>query len=429
MNDENNHKQSLNIEIQKRLELQRVENFLRGEVKYLRNEIDELRNSFEYKLGLKINKILFINRLKNIKIFSFLGRKPKNNKEIQPNVKENLSLNQNNTPAVIPVVKDIDFLFVQLSNNKEIGGISQLDSIYQAVKEKNKKTYSVNINFDFSIENNIGENLIIKDEVNRFKVKKVIFSGLESFNFIKNHDNLRFAKKINFLQGPDYLFPGNENKFILFKESLVESEAVIAQSPYLNELANFLNAKNTLTITLGPKQNVFNDKNMPKEKILLISTRKDPDKGLRFSLPIFELLRENGWTIIGFGDLSEPEIAAYFDEHLGRINHQKLAELFQKSALLLDLSLYEGLGLTVIEAGMCGVRSIVSRKGGTESLVHLKNELIFVEDPLNLNELSQKILTLEVNISDTERQKLVENCTKYSWENGIDKIISEIERV
>jgi glycosyltransferase involved in cell wall biosynthesis len=106
-----------------------------------------------------------------------------------------------------------------------------------------------------------------------------------------------------------------------------------------------------------------------------------------------------------------------------------LAELFQTAALILDLSSYEGLGLTVLEAGLCGVRSVVSKKGGIESLEDFKEELIFIQSPLDLNEITKKIIEITAENLEEGRDKLVENARKYSWENSINKMISTINSI
>jgi hypothetical protein len=78
---------------------------------------------------------------------------------------------------------------------------------------------------------------------------------------------------------------------------------------------------------------------------------------------------------------------------------------------------------------MCGVRSVITRKGGIESLESLRNELIFIDDPRDLDEIVQKILKFEYPLPTAERKKLVANSSNYAWENAIDKIIEEIENV
>lgn len=427
MNDQSLEKRQLNVKKQRILELERVEKFLRGEVRVLRNEILELRESLEYKLGTFIVKFMLLGKFRAIKNFFITKTKNKISSQSTPDSYSSAQIFSQSSH--LNLASKIEILFVQLSNNKEIGGISQLNSIFEEAKAKDLRVYSIDLNYDFSIENANNDSLILKQSINKLKVNKVVFSGIESFEFISQYENLRSAKVINFLQGPDYLFPGNESKLSLFKESISQSSLVIAQSPYLNNLAKYMRAKNSKTITLGPKRKIFYDSKFTKEKILLISTRRDTDKGLRFALPVFESIQIQGWKVIGFGDLAATELAAEFDEHLGRIDHKSLAELYQRASLLLDLSSYEGLGLTAIEAGMCGVRSIVSKKGGIESLEKFKQELLIIDDPLNLDEIAQKILSFEPNLSDEARQKLVNSANEYSWESGINLILAEIENV
>ena len=424
--EKDDYKALFNIEFQRKRELERIEKFLRGEVIDLRNEISQLRTSTEYRMGLFFKKILLLDKL--IKIKKVITLKL-NRKRAAVEIEDKNQDSQVNSLIKVISENEIQTLFIQLSNNKEIGGISQLNSIFTSAIEKNKRVFTLNLSYDFSARDGDTKNLIPKDTIERYKVNKVVFSGIESYEFILSQKNLNSAKKINFLQGPDYLFPGNETKLSQFRESLENVDLVIAQSPYLNNIAKFFNSKNSVNITLGPKETIFYDKHISKDKILVIATRKDADKGLRFALPVFKIVRKNGWSIIGFGDLLAPELAAEFDEHYGRIDQIEVAEILQNASLLLDLSIYEGLGLTVLEAGMCGVRSVITRKGGIESLESLRNELIFIDDPRDLDEIVQKILKFEYPLPTAERKKLVANSSNYAWENAIDKIIEEIENV
>jgi len=430
-------KKRLNIEVSKNFELQRIENFLRGEVVYLREKIEELISSSEYRIGKTITRVLLINRLNQILIKIKERKYKKRNSNLDRSITSELSGSEirifedalEGEDQKSNSAREIDILFIQLSNNKEIGGIAQLDSIYRELKKSSPKIQSVYMNHDFAVSPNSEEKYVALEDIETYQVRKIVFSGLESFSLIKKYDNLSAAKKINYLQGPDYLFPGNEDQFELFKESITLSTAVIAQSPYLAELAEYVGGNNIHTITLGPKETVFFDSKKNKEKVLVISTRKDPDKGLRFALPALENIRNEGWKVIGFGDLVDPTLAQYFDEHIGRVKQNELAELFQTAALILDLSSYEGLGLTVLEAGFCGVRSVVSKKGGIESLEHFKDELIFIQSPLDLNEITKKIIGITVENLEEGRDKLVENARKYSWENSINKMISTINSI
>ncbi len=437
MTEHDELKKRLNIEVSKNFELQRIENFLRGEVIYLRDKIEELISSSEYRIGKTITRVLLINRLNQILIKIKERKYKKRNSNLDRSITSELSGSEirifenalEGEDQKSNSAREIDILFIQLSNNKEIGGIAQLDSIYRELKKSSPKIQSVYMNHDFAVSPNSEEKYVALEDIETYPVRKIVFSGLESFSLIKKYDNLSAATKINFLQGPDYLFPGNEHQFELFKESITLSTAVIAQSPYLAELAEYVGGNNIHTITLGPKETVFFDSKKNKEKVLLISTRKDPDKGLRFALPALENIRNEGWKVVGFGDLVDPTLAQYFDEHIGRVKQNELAELFQTAALILDLSSYEGLGLTVLEAGLCGVRSVVSKKGGIESLEDFKEELIFIQSPLDLNEITKKIIEITAENLEEGRDKIVENARKYSWENSINKMISTINSI
>lgn len=334
----------------------------------------------------------------------------------------------NNLTKNIVKQKKVDLLFFQLSNNFEIGGIAQLQSIYRELILRESNVGIVYLNHDPSIKNDGSDLIFLVSELKQLEANKIVFSGLESFLEINKYPNLQSAKKINFLQGPDYLFPGNESKITDFQDSITLSNRIITQSHYLEKLANFFGNDHIVTITLGPKRSIFYDSGVRKEKVLVIPTRKDSDKGLRFLLPILTKLIESGWRTIGIGDLPNPTIAGLFTKHLGRVSNEIVSEQLQSAAALIDLSSYEGLGLSALEAGLCGTQPIVSRKGGINSLLGFSDELIIINDPLDINEIFTKITNLDLSQIENNRNHLSNEASRYSWESSIDLIIKEILR-
>lgn len=437
MSENTEESKKLKIEIQKNYELERVEHFLRGEVEVLRKQNKELLESTEFIIGNKIkNNFLFRTLIIFKRIKDSINERKSHVKRAAElpfldeqkvsSVKVTEIDNKKSQASTAEKTKKevLDYLFVQLSNNSEIGGIYQLNSIFEEMMRKNLKVASVYINKDFAFSH-IGFEADL--DLKNTKFDKIIFSGIESYEFIRKLNNVQNAKIINYLQGPDYLFPGNEVLLEVFIDSIRSVSAVITQSPYLDALAKYLGAKHREQITLGPKRSTFFDRGVAKEKKLLVSTRKDPDKGLRFILPIFPALQKEGWQIIGFGDLAQPELASHFDRHEGRLTRERLAEIFQSAALLLDTSIYEGLGLTSLEAGLCGVRSLVTRKGGIESLAGFNDELIIIDNPLDLEAMTNQILNFDVVESDLRRQNLIQSANRFSWENNIENFIQSLE--
>lgn len=417
----------LKIEIQKNQELRRIENFLRGEVKILREENEQLRNSPEFFMANLIKHNFFFRLIKKIirVIFNTKRNKLSNNDTLEKKVNEIGTL-ANRSFLKFSNVSNFDFLFIQLSNNSEIGGVHQLNSVFEYLKQKELSVESIYLNKDFS-RSDLGFNNEINLEKSNFNY--IIFSGLEAFKFIQNHPNLRSTKKINFFQGPDYLFPGNEVEYNVFRSSLLESEMIISQSLYLDQLAKFIGATATKVVTIGPKASTFWDQGKKKQKLLLMPTRVEPDKGLRFALPALSKIREQGWRVIGYGDLVAPEMVIHFDEHFGRISRREVADLLQEAALLLDLSIYEGLGLSALEAGMCGTRTILSSNSGVLSLQDFNQELILLKNSLNPVEIVSTVINYELAAHEASRNNLVINANKYSWENNIDKFVNELLKI
>jgi glycosyltransferase involved in cell wall biosynthesis len=100
-------------------------------------------------------------------------------------------------------------------------------------------------------------------------------------------------------------------------------------------------------------------------------------------IPIISHLRNQGWTIIGFGELPDLTMAREFDDFLGRIAKNELGNLLRRSRILLDPSLIEGLGLLALEAAACGCVPIINSRNsyqglfdsGFQPFVEIKNYL------------------------------------------------------
>lgn len=419
-----NEEEKLKIASQKIQELIRVESFLRGEVKVLRQEINEILKSDPFLIGKKISNNLIYKILDKIYKFIFQKKRQKIEEGFDKSLDNFLDTSKKNIhPPRSIKQKKYDFLFVQLTNNAEIGGVHQLNSIFEHIKQTNRRVESIYLNKDFS-NPDIGFNSEVDIEKDEFK--NVIFSGLEAFKFIRQFSSLKNAKKINFFQGPDYLFPGNEGRIFNFVSSLKDVDLVLAQSPYLSKIAKYFYAKKVVTITLGPRESVFTDRGLSKEKTVVIPTRIDPDKGLRFALPALKKIRVNGWQVIGYGDLAEPALAINFDHHHGRVPREEVSSLLQRASLVLDLSTYEGLGLSALEAGMCGARSIISSKSGVFSLDNFRSELIMLNNTLDLNEIVESVINYDLSQHEHSRGELVKKSKQFSWERNIEKIETEL---
>jgi glycosyltransferase involved in cell wall biosynthesis len=77
-------------------------------------------------------------------------------------------------------------------------------------------------------------------------------------------------------------------------------------------------------------------------------------------------------------------MAREFNDFLGRISKNELANLLRRSKILLDPSLIEGLGLVALEAAACGCVPVINSRNSYEGLIDSTFKP-FVEIPNFLN--------------------------------------------
>jgi len=170
---------------------------------------------------------------------------------------------------------------------------------------------------------------------------------------------------------------------------------------------NILGVSNIETIYFGPDENIFYDNFDIRDNLIIIPCREQEMKGTSLVVPLIQVLKGQGWKVIGYGDLKDPLIVSLFDEFKGRISRKEVAKLMQRSKILLDFSVFEGLGLTPIEASMCGCFPIISYRGGIQSLPieNSNNTLWFtLENTIDLGNIMQVIANVNKTISLDSRK-------------------------
>ncbi len=261
-----------------------------------------------------------------------------------------------------------DVIFLSPTNNSEIGGMNVLSSLANQMTNNGLKVGLICLNYDpvFSASN---FKIMTQDHINLISgVDFVISSGLEVVNLLKNLRDRFTFKLINIIQGPEYLM---DNKF--FKKDIFDlcyNEAFynIIVSPYLEENMKFYDIPNTKIIPIGPDSRIFYDDFQERDNNILIPCRSEEMKGTDLAIALVPILKQKGWKVYGYGDLLKEENVDIFDNFYGRLSRNKVADLMRKNKLLLDLSIYEGLGLSPIESAMCGCIPVISNRGGNQSL-------------------------------------------------------------
>ena len=353
-------------------EKERIEAYLRSEVSELWKVIKVIQEFPLYSLYLRISKLYSkFNRIVKTSDFTKIVES---------------SFNQVVTPQVF------DVLFIVPSNKLEIGGIVSAHDLANYLNSKTINTKVLALNVDPSV--NRSEISINVTELQSANYKAVVVCGSEASNFIDLKEIALDKKVILFMQGPDHYFEMNWEVASKFIGLISKSDLVIAISPYVKSIAKFYGAKNILTAPFGLDKNVFYGSDTKKEKIILIPCRANRDKGTHLVIPIISHLRNQGWTIIGFGELPDLTMAREFDDFLGRITKNELGNLLRRSRILLDPSSIEGLGLMALEAAACGCVPIINSRNSYQGLfdsdfkpfVEVKN---FLDPQLIIDKITQ----------------------------------------
>jgi glycosyltransferase involved in cell wall biosynthesis len=339
-------------------EKERIEEYLRAEVKELWKEIRVVQDFPLYSIYVRVANL-----------YSKVVKKSKKIKNSDNTIVEKY---------VNDDVKDFDVLFIVPSNKLEIGGIT---SAYELAHYLNAMSLSAKVHA-LSVDPSEKSNQISinRDQLENANFKLIVVCGSEAANFV-DQEKMTFGRRIVlFMQGPDQYFEMNWVSASRFTDLISKSDLVIAISPYVASIALFYGAKKILTAPFGIDKDIFFADNNKKEKIVLVPCRANRDKGTHLVIPLINHLRKEGWKIIGFGELPDLNMAGEFDDFLGRITKSELGNWLRRSKILLDPSLIEGLGLIPLEAAACGCVPIINSRNSYQGLFN-SNFKPFVEVP------------------------------------------------
>jgi glycosyltransferase involved in cell wall biosynthesis len=339
-------------------EKERIEEYLRAEVKELWKVIRVVQDFPLYSIYVRVANLYYKVVKKSKKI------KNSDNTIVEKYVNDD--------------VKDFDVLFIVPSNKLEIGGIT---SAYELAHYLNAMSLSAKVHA-LSVDPSEKSNQISinRDQLENANFKLIVVCGSEAANFV-DQEKMTFGRRIVlFMQGPDQYFEMNWASASRFTNLISKSDLVIAISPYVATIASFYGAKKILTAPFGIDKDIFFADNNKKEKIVLVPCRANRDKGTHLVIPLINHLRKEGWKIIGFGELPDLNMAGEFDDFLGRITKSELGNWLRRSKILLDPSLIEGLGLIPLEAAACGCVPIINSRNSYQGLFN-SNFKPFVEVP------------------------------------------------
>ncbi|MCK5569139.1 MAG: glycosyltransferase family 4 protein [Spirochaetes bacterium] len=241
----------------------------------------------------------------------------------------------------------------------------------------------------------------------------------------------------------------------MVKKVVTMSDKIITDSFFsYNEIMKYTNGvhdKKISVINLGIDRNIFKQihkknillkvaqkYNLPQRFILYVGNVK-PHKNLKSLLKAFHKLlieKTNDLSLIIVGKkegflTGASKIFTILEENAslkekviftGFVENEELPVFYNLASVFVFPSLYEGFGLPPLEAMACGCPAIVS---GTSSLPEICGDAAYYINPLNTDEIADKICT--VLIDEDLRQELVtkgiERVKRYNWEESARKHI------
>ncbi len=160
---------------------------------------------------------------------------------------------------------------------------------------------------------------------------------------------------------------------------------------------------------------------LDKDIILYVGSIK-PHKNVGNLLKVFELLRSWGiphqLVVCGRWDKKEDELKdilkGRYIRYLGEVPSRDLAVLYSIASVLVHLSLYEGFGLTVLEAMQCGT-PVVCSEGS--SLPEVAGDAAFMVPPTDVKKSADVIYNILMNreLSDGLVEKGMTRAREFSW--------------
>ena len=166
--------------------------------------------------------------------------------------------------------------------------------------------------------------------------------------------------------------------------------------------------------------------NLP-ERFLLCVGSLEPRKNLGRLLSAWRSVPHlhSEWSLVLVGGNDHVYRGMGFDELppsvriLGRVDDQWLPAIYSAAEMFVYPSLYEGFGLTVLEAMACGTPVICSR---TTALPEVAGDAAVLIDPENTNELADTIANLAADDSlrNSLRAAGLARSQQFSWETSAE---------
>ena len=173
-----------------------------------------------------------------------------------------------------------------------------------------------------------------------------------------------------------------------------------------------------------------------KKNIILYVGSVKPHKNVSTLLKVFSRLKNWGLphqlVICGRWDKKEDHLKEKFKDrsivYIGEVPTDDLVGLYSMADVLVHLSLYEGFGLTVLEAMKCGTPVVVS---DSSSLPEVSGSAAFTVSPKNVEQISDTLYNVLINpqLRKGMAEEGAKQVSRFSWSETADKTLEVYREV
>jgi glycosyltransferase involved in cell wall biosynthesis len=145
------------------------------------------------------------------------------------------------------------------------------------------------------------------------------------------------------------------------------------------------------------------------------------------SIPLAISLLKLGYQVETFGFTTDALKLVPGIKHHGQITPTEMNRLMNESKYLIDTSIFEGLGLTPLEALRAQCIPVVTYKGGLESVNPPKEWLVWLESPYVSEETLSTVLREIESRTDRSELELDKFFGRLNFDLGIARAVQNLE--
>lgn len=170
---------------------------------------------------------------------------------------------------------------------------------------------------------------------------------------------------------------------------------------------------------------------LKEDNFILVVSSSNPQKNFPRLISALERIKEKGYSVIIAGGRrdnvfhSEELINIPGVHYAGYVSDNELKALYSAASLFVHPSLYEGFGLTPLEAMACGCPVLVSNSA---ALPEICGDAAMYFNPYDVEDLANQIVRImdDANLREALEVKGAKRTKKFHWEKTARKILNLI---